>query len=390
MSKFLCNKCYYVEETEFLPKKCIVCNADESAFSLISYPDKHYIPVYWEEYLKKKTDKIRKNQELAGENGFSFAFITDIHWGPNNKFSAALVKRVMDECNLSYCVNGGDTVSGAGLCPAELIIGELKECFDCFSEIEPKLLTALGNHDPAYSTFDAPEFYVENLTTEQIYESIFRYEEKYPDRVMGPGKTYFYADDKAHKVRIVVLNTFDVPSDETLPDGRAKYNKMRLFGYRKEQLDWFANVALDVPGKDWTIILATHIAPSCTDEPCRNDDVILGIIDAFRKGEKFEISSECDNPLYNVEIKADYTNKGGSFALWVSGHIHEDSQLVVNDTLCLSVISDWNHQHEKLPMQRCDGTTNEHAFDVFTIDVENHKIYATRIGAGEDRIYEYK
>lgn len=394
MSKFthkiLCNKCYYVEETEHFPEKCPVCGSDVSMFSKIEYPDKNEVPKYWEAHLKEKIAKIREKQALAGKNSFSFAFLSDIHWGPNNKKSAALIKRVMKECDLSYCVNGGDTVAGAGLCPAELLFDEISEYFEYFSDIEPKLLTAFGNHDAAYSTFDAPRFYEENISAKEIYDAIFRYEEKYSDRAIEPGKLYFYADDEEHKVRVVVLNSLDTPNEDKKPDGSAVYNRMRCDGYCEEQLNWFANVALDVPEKDWTVVLVSHISPAALENNTINNEAVLGIIDAFRKGGKFEALTVCDDPLYNATVKADFTGSGGNFAFWVSGHTHYDSERVVNDTLCLTVISDWNHQHIKIPMQRTDGTANEHAFDVFTIDTDNHKLYATRVGAGKDRIYSYK
>ena len=389
MSKFLCNKCFYVKETEEAPDTCIVCGSDKTAFTKINYTEFQYFPDYWAEHLKEKINKIHENQILAGRNSVSFAFISDIHWGPNKKHSAALLKKVMDDCAIPYCVNGGDNVSGAGLCPASLIISELQEYSRHFSALESRMLLAQGNHDPSYSTLGGTNYYAENLTDDQLFEYMFRYETKYPDRVMSEAGSYFYAEDKAHKLRIVVLNPYDVPSEEVLPDGRAKYNKMRTLGYRQTQLEWFANVALNVPSSDWSVVLATHTSPSA-GEDARNNNVILGLIDAFRNGKKYEAETECDIAGYNAKISADYTDKKGNFVLWVSGHTHDDRVLVTQDTLCLSVLSDWNHQHDRLPMQRTTGTTNEHAFDVFTIDFNRHKIYATRIGAGEDRVFDYK
>ncbi len=389
MAKYLCNKCFYVKDADEAPDTCIVCGSDKTAFTKINYTSLQFIPDYWANHVREKIVQIHKNQILAGRNSFSFAFISDIHWGPNQKKSAAILKKVMDECSIPFCVNGGDTVSGAGLCPPELIISELEEYRRHFQALESRMLWVQGNHDPSYSTFEAPTYYAQNLTDDQLYEYMFRYQTLYPNRVMSPAGSYYYAEDPAHKTRIVVLNLYDVPSEETTPDGKAKYNKMTMIGLREEQLNWFANVALDVPDRDWTVILATHTAPS-SGENIRNGDAILGLIDAFRKGEKFEASTECDYPQYNSKVSADYTGKGGNFALWISGHTHDDRVLTVNDTLCLSIISDWNHQKDILPMKRTAGTTNEHAFDVYTIDFNRHKLYVTRVGAGEDRVFDYK
>ncbi len=388
MSYFVCNKCYYVEKTDFAPKKCIVCGADEEMFSKVNYSLKRYIPEYWREHLDEKIKKIHENQVLAGKKGMSFALITDIHWGPNMKHSAHLLEKVMDACAIPYAFNGGDTVSGAGLCPTSALFDELQNYSEMFKRLESRMLMAQGNHDPSYSLFDAPRYYVQNITHDEIHEYMFRYEMKYSDRAISEDGSYFYVDQSYYKMRLVVLNCFDVPSDETNEDGSAKYSKMGLVGYRQAQLEWFAGTALDVPSQDWTVILCTHTNPAGGGKGY-NGDIILGLIDAFRKGEKFEASNTFPIEGYNAKITADYTERGGEFAVWVSGHTHYDNAVVTDGTLCTATISDWHHQSARLTFKREEGTITEQAFDVFTIDPARHKIRVTRIGAGEDREFDY-
>ena len=52
----------------------------------------------------------------------------------------------------------------------------------------------------------------------------------------------------------------------------------------------------------------------------------------------------------------------------------------LNDSLHNSSLSEFKHTA---------NTITEQAFDIFTIDFKNHKIYSTRIGCGEDRVFEY-
>ena len=389
MAHYLCNKCFYAKTAEEAPDTCSVCGADKSAFTEVINPTEQFIPDYWAEHLEEKINKIHENQIRAGKKGMSFALLSDVHWGPNQKHSAAILEKVMDACAIPYAFNGGDTVSGAGICPPSRIIGELQAYSEAFKKLESRMLLAQGNHDPSYSLFEAPKYYAQCLDKNELFEYIFRYETKYPDRVMSEDGSYFYADSVAYKTRLVVMNLYDVPSDEVNEDGSAKYNKMGIVGMRQAQLEWFANVALNVPSPDWTVVLCTHTAPSSA-ESIRNADVVLGLINAYRNGTKFEISTEHDYPDYNVTISADYTGRGGEFAAWVSGHTHYDKVAVVEGTLCTSIMSDWNHQCEKLTIQRTTGTTNEHAIDVYTIDPEKHKLYVVRIGAGEDREFDYQ
>lgn len=389
MSTYVCNKCFYVTEADEAPEKCVVCGMDKTAFTKVLFSKMTYIPDYWHDHLEEKIEKIHENQIKAGPRGASFGFITDIHWAPNRKFSSALLEKVMNECAVPYFYNGGDTVSGAGICSAKTIIRDLVSFSNTFSRLESRMLWAMGNHDPAY--YDVKEgtaYYSQNLTHDELYEYMFRYNTKYPDRTMSPDGTYFFADDKHHKVRHIVLNPYDTPNDDTLPDGKAVFNKFTTLGCRQAQLQWFADVALDVPTSDWTVVLCTHTCPS-SGEYIRNQEIILGLIKAFREGTTFELATSHEISEYNAHITADFRGRGGEFAVWVTGHTHEDRVKVVDDVLCLSVLSDWNHQHARLPMQRTNGTINEHAFDIFTIDPANHKIYATRIGAGEDREFDY-
>jgi len=211
---------------------------------------------------------------------------------------------------------------------------------------------------------------------------------KYPDRVISDDGSYFYVDQSYYKMRLVVLNCFDVPSDETNEDGSAKYNKMGMVGFRQEQLDWIANTALNVPSKDWTVVFCSHIN-AAGGGIAYNGDVVLGLIDAFRNGQKFEASTKYEISGYNANVSADFTGRGGEFAVWVCGHTHYDNSVVKNSTLCTATISDWHHQSARLAFERREGTITEQAFDVFTIDPVKHKIKVTRVGAGEDREFDY-
>jgi hypothetical protein len=295
----------------------------------------------------------------------------------------------MNECDVPYFFNAGDIVAGVGNCKPDAIIRDLLEYKEAFKNLESRALVAQGNHDPTYSDFPAPLYYKQNLNHSEIYEYIYRYNAKYADRTISDDGTYYYADLNAFKARLVVLNPYDVPSDETDEQGWAVYNKMSLVGYRQEQLEWFANTALNVPSRDWTVVLCTHTSPSA-NEPCKNEEVVLGLIDAFRKGEKYACETTDSIPEYNTKIECDFTGRGGEFAAWVSGHTHVDRSGIFQDTLCFSIISDWHHNCSTLTFKRVGGTTTEQAFDIYTVSPDDHKLYITRVGAGEDRVFDYK
>ena len=373
----------------YMPWEIVAVSAVESTKNL---RQKGYIPKYWNSHLEEKINKIKDTQIKAGENSLSFGLFSDIHWNLDKiKYTPALIEKIATECNVPYIFNGGDTVSGAGTCPPEHLINELTSYSEAFKDLEPKILMAQGNHDSAYSEFtNPPKYYAQNITKEEIFQHIFKYETKYPDRVMSKDGSYFYVDHKNSKTRLVVMNPYDVPNDEVNDDGTAKYNKMRLAGYRETQLKWFANEALNVPDNKWTVVLCTHTNPA-SKELCRNEDVVLNIIDAFRNSSSYKAESVFDDiPDYTINFEVDFKDKGGDFAVWLCGHTHQDRTVIKNGTLCISIISEWNHQAENLPFIRYSGTVLEHAFDIFTIDAKNHKLYVTRVGAGCDREFNYE
>ena len=348
------------------------------------------IPPYWTEYLAEKIQHIRTLQAQAGENGASFGLVTDFHIGDNCMHSPALLNKILTECDIPYFFNAGDFVSGMGIIdPADLIL-EITQTHNLFSRIADRMLTALGNHDMAYSTFPPPDYYAEFLTRAEVDRYIFEPQMAYPGRVFHGDD--FYADDSKTRMRYIALNTHYTPSDALKPDGHAVYNKFRLVGFLDSQVKWFANVALQVPDPSWSVVLCTH--ESIDSDPGTtfyNRELILGVIDAFRKHTAYTGSTHYDNILgYDASIEADFTGKGGDFVAWVGGHFHRDDVRICDGILTLCSINDCVHNAAQSPYAHIAETTSEQSFDIFTVDKNTHRLYATKIGCGEDRVFDYE
>ena len=279
-------------------------------------------------------------------------------------------------------------MSGFGLCPKESLFEEIDGCRQSFKNIEHKCLMVEGNHDSAYSTLEAPNYYAENLNKDELYEHLFRFETVYPDRVFGPDGTYYYVDDKFHKMRYIVLNSHDIPSDEKNENGLPVYDRFRTTAVRQEQMEWLCNVALDVSDADWTVTLCTH-ENLVRGWEFYGGEIITGILNAFKNHTVFEGTTNIGKPEYEVEISADFTDRGGNFTCWICGHFHDSFIEVIDGITNISTHNDSLHQPGHSPYKRIPGTDSEHAFDIFTIDKRKRKIFITRIGAGEDREIDY-
>ena len=388
MDKFYCTKCFYLTSEDNPPEICPICNSPKEIFDPVVKNEKQFIPEYWNEHIEKKINEIHQRQIQAGANSSSFGLITDLHWAPNEKHSAAILEKVLTDCSVPFFFTGGDIVCGSGVCPASSLDRELNEYTEAFKAIEHKCLMVAGNHDAAYSTLPVPNYYMESLTTDEMYEYYFRASAQYKNRVFGPDGTYCYADDKLHKMRYIALNTHIKWTDEIGENGLPVCDAFRTAGLMQEQLDWFANVALDVPSTDWTVVICTH-EPVYTYYP--NAAMALGIVDAFRRHKKYEGKNiDEKRPFYNAQISVDFTGRGGNFAVWVGGHTHADAAKYCDGMLSTATLNDSIHNAEGSPYKHVKGTDTEQAFDIFTVDKNAHKIYATRIGCGENREFEYE
>ncbi len=359
------------------------------------------VPDYWLPLLEEKIVRIRHLQAEGGMDCTSFGMITDIHWSHNAQKSALLMEKVINDCAIPYFFDGGDTVASAPYADKEFIRKEFDECRRSFAPIEDRRLMTMGNHDGVYSDMDEPNSYSQNLTKAERFEYFFRPQTRFTNRTFGgDDASYYYADDAFQKVRYIVLNTHDVPSDEINEQGFAVYNTFRNFALREAQINWFAHTALDVPSTEWSVVLCTHENITSFDtakyasigSPIRNHSLLVGIINAFRKHQKFEAETTFeDKPWCNAKVSVDFTGRGGDFIVWVSGHIHEDKIRDDHGIVAVSTDSDSCGWASGVREPYKLGTTWEHLFDIFTINKKTHKVHITRIGSiGTDREFTYE
>lgn len=348
------------------------------------------IPSYWESELNASVTSINNIQRLYGKNATSFGFITDFHNNANAGKSPALLQYVMDKCNIKYYFNGGDFATDGSLNTKEQTINDILNAKNKFRNIADRCLRVEGNHDVAYSTLGAPEYYKQNLTPEEMYDVYYRSETLHRHIVWGPTGDCFYADDEAHKVRYIGLNSQDKPYVEN-PDGSAVDNKMWNFAFRQDQITWFAEKALYVPDDSWSVVVCSHVPPGETsvtgsDYTIANYDLMIGLLNAFKNKTSYSGTGSSED--YPASITADYTNKGGDVICWVAGHVHADKLFTINGINCVTTLNDSLANTSGQPT-KTQGTDTEQAFDIFTIDKVNRTVYITRVGAGTDRQFTY-
>ncbi len=99
---------------------------------------------------------------------------------------------------------------------------------------------------------------------------------------------------------------------------------------------------------------------------------------------------EAEHGYDYVNVDADFTSAKGSLVGYFAGHNHTDNSSTTGNVLCVTTRCDGNEENDStLKAERVAGTTTEQSFDVFTVNKAEKKIYATKIGAGDDRTISY-
>lgn len=316
------------------------------------------IPTYYNQYLADKISAIEGHNATA-----RFGFITDTHYnGYNNaKHSKALMTRICKEVpEIHHFFNGGDLINTAASYTKEEIIRSLNKASDY---VRPDCLiryhNIIGNHDTG-EDYGGGVKIPAKLTVEEYANATGSYL-SYADEMYDPlNCSQYYVDDG--DVRYIVLNgNLREITGETYTD----------------TWRFFARSLLSANNK--TIVVFNHIIRGSNMQIAPFSQTIMDAIDAYNAREEFTYSG----------ATFDFSNSNGQVACFIGGHTHKDESFTTTDGVPVIISTTDNAGAEVGTLVRTIGTTSEQAFDIFTIDTSERKIYATRIGAGSDRQFSY-
>lgn len=307
------------------------CGADKTqqAFSLKKNEDE--LPSYYASYMEAKVEQIKYNEE-NNDIALSFAFLTDLHWDCSAKNSPMLLKYICDNTNVNKTVLGGDYIS-TDYDDTEYPLSVMREVSEKFSFCDNYAI--LGNHDTnSNNGWGKPEI-------------------KYSDSMnaLSNGtRTKSYYTEAEGNIRYLFLDTNDFAEDG-------------------EQYEWLQSQLLSFN---------------------ENNTVFIFLHEYFRESGETFVENSNGNVLN--KLLADNADKlkctvAGIF----TGHIHNDF-MKTNDSGFKVVVTTCDGVDVKVdsePYFRKRGTITEHAFDIVQVDLNHRKVFLTRIGAGNDRTYEY-
>lgn len=360
---------------------------------------------------KEITDGIyaacRWHQPSASAKQFCILMGTDIHADAVRLGNMVEYLNKIDAIDAGICL--GDIAGNTWADDATYYTEQI-------SKTEKPFLTVIGNHDAgAGNTVTTSYTNIADLVAKFITPNI-----GYADLASGEypsGKSYYYKDFSSYKIRIIVLNNYEYPSDN---DGT---NFAYTRGYNcwsQDQIDWFVSVLNSTPS-DYGVIIATHFIPTSTSfdkssiwtsstmqYSSYSPDTVLAsadrnlladIVNAWINGatlSKTYSYTVTGGSWSGITVDADFTERGeGEFITWIGGHLHMS---------VIGSIYSYSDQHVYLvdcsglnaAMQgdtpRKEGTRSEDAICVLSVDRELKEVKLFRIGAhftkdAIDRLY---
>lgn len=318
---------------------------------------KQDIPFYYEKHLSDKINEVRAKETFSGVNGDEFIFITDYHMERNANNSPSLIDKIIHQTGAKKIVFGGDAYDASST--PDLALNKIADFYSMFYENADKILSCVGNHEYNNPASNKPE---QQIPNGQVYASIVN------------------RNDLIHHSRHTCNYTILNRSNETMYIFiGCEYSSSTTNESIKYVLETIKN------NYGYNIIVFSHVG---LDNGGDNGNV-ANIIDGFKRiTDGIDKFNQKSNYIFDG-ITYDYSGCTGEVICVFSGHNHVDGCIRTDGGLNVISTTCDAYGAQEGGVVRTKGTITEQAFDVVNIDYENKKIYMTRIGAGEDRVFSY-
>ena len=349
-------------------------------------------------YIRANADDcVNRIQAHQNRNTVSFALMADVHYSDTFNHNVRM-ERLVNSCKdiagqtgFSKVFLDGDHVNDG---TTEYKVHQYRRMRSYMSDLD--YYPVNGNHDSniIYERVVESRVPTHWISDEDQYKLLYnhlpakgaRFNEK------APG-LYYYVDDSVSKLRYVCVDTADMP----VVFREEEQKLFHEFAISQNQLDWLIEEALAVPDESWSLIFLTHMTcPPTKSEPGVHRDtyrleVLNWLTDAYATGSVFK--GEFYDGRFRLTADVDFSGRTrGKIVGFFSGHEHRDFIEYSNAgiphiyTGC-SIMYDSDSPRV---LRRYDGDISELLYDIVTVDLKEHKIYLTRVGAGEDRTANYR
>ena len=303
------------------------------------------VPSYFVPQLDKCCNEV--SDRISHSEDFSaFVYITDTHWGDNERHSAAIVRHIVENTKIDKCLFGGDALWNSYVGKEEAILCGQK-FRNSFSFLDSNMISVYGNHD---NNANVQAEYEEILSKQEVFDYL-QSDMKDPSLVYGDFY-YFYRDVEKEKTRYIGLDT-------------------GLFCISHEEWAFLID-ALQSCSKSWHIVILTHVLQQGDDVPSFVKE-LCQVLDKYNERQSGKISG----------LKYNFSNAGARVEFCLGGHIHRDSQMRTEGGIPLLTFDcDTRRTSGPIPFQK--GTVNEQCVTAIIADYERDSIFCYRVGRGYD------
>lgn len=287
----------------------------------------------------KWEDFSREIKDMQTPETFSILYATDVHYIRKYAKYVPAYYKLKEMVEFSKCAGfdlmaiSGDIVDGNAT-----LKRQKRDLYDVINLIREAKTTSVaiskGNHDDnSWYTFSHNMDIDSVLSPDEWYSYVIN-----PLRVQYPivldkenmAGGYYYIDYPLHKIRVINLNTNDIPYVlDDLGKLIKEYCGHWTLGISERQIKWLCEVLkFDEPG--WAVLFMSHNLPVMIEggkSEVKNGALAWEIIKAYKNGEKGFVKN--DEKYYEAEASYDFTeNKSNEVLAYLFGHIHKDNTLV--------------------------------------------------------------
>lgn len=339
--------------------------------------DINVIPAYYQTHIADKATAINA---LRPADGSQFAFITDIHIGGytnrggNTLNAHALLNYLCEHTIINKVFNGGDLLNNNA---NYTIPDSIQKIRTAIGYAQPDTVAnqfyIVGNHDGGLDYDGGGNITSPRHITPELLAVASGVYSVAMDVVYDPNSPFqFYYDNGTEGIRYIVL---DIGERDNATD-EGYLNSWRFF----------ADALMSTPD-GYHIVVFNHISgySASTGEIAESyKQYIYDTLDAYKARQSYT--------LIGTETR-NYAGAKGVVACVICGHSHEDFQGYTTGGIPWFVTTTDNaggqFTNGVIGTGRPTGTTDEQAFDVFTVNKETKTINVTRIGYGADRTATY-
>ncbi|RWY85800.1 BppU family phage baseplate upper protein [Pediococcus acidilactici] len=356
---------------------------------------------------KNLLDKLRSTVDTSK---FNLIFFNDSHYGMQSDIKNYGPRYGINHLNtalylddlVNVIIAGGDNIDGHLLSYDGLINDEQNFATELLfgSPNHADKFALKGNHDDGSlrlrwyreGSKDAPDSFPDTISNTQFKSDYMNGQLLFGEHRNNGDSNFFYKDYPDFKVRLIGLDSNDIPEDVKAADGGNKYVGISNMGYRQEQLDWFANVALQNVPEDYVTIICVHspATPTANDDTNLTDYTVTHytnqaqlnqIIKDFINGQSSVITNNVED--WEIKVQTNFVAQGKrDVAGYIHGHYHYEELTTnqgFNNISCVSAI----------PYTGFNKGAQNGGWTLFTLDRDNRKLKSTGYGLATNRTFDY-